>query len=120
MKNYIITSGSIRRTVVARLQAMKSDWNTFSSAQRCAYINRMLTGYSLSQTQRDAIAAFLRDNDDAQRTLTLNCKELICNTTENSLEFLLVEIYETYPTIREVTDEEYNRFSEDAEDEATK
>lgn len=120
MKNFIIMSGTVRKTVVARLQAMKSDWKNLALNERMTYVNRLLNGYSVSDTQKQAIYAFLRDVDQQQKKLTLNCKELICTDFGNSLEFQVIEVSETYPTIREVTDEEYNRFSEDAEDELTK
>lgn len=118
MKNFILTAHEVTCTTIGRFAAMKSDWERLSFNQQYACVNRLLLGTILSQDNKDRLAKFVK---------TVNLPDFTLGTAKitridrgNMLEFIFSEVAEKMPNMEDADDEEYQRFIEDAEDEAAK
>lgn len=118
MKHYILTARETKRTELTKFAAMKTDWHELTITQRYAVFTNMLAGIALSQDRKDQLVFFCKtDNSPKFETGSF---ELIRIDKGNLFEFVLVEVNEIYPTFREVDDEEYAHYCEDAQDELEK
>jgi len=117
MKNFVLMSGSITRTDVARFAYMKEDWKQLSFQQQYACVMKLVSTMSLSQQQKDDIVNLIKGN---KNVINLPGAELSYAENEVGVEIKLIYIDEKYPCMVEVTDEEYEHYLDDIKDELGK
>lgn len=119
MKTSILTSRATSTETIAKFAAMKEDWGSLLACQKQNFLINA-TGLNLDSDEKDRLMSFINDTTTAALCIDFNSYRLQKQDLNNMIEFTLSVVHESYPTLRSVTTQEYNRFLEDAEDELTK
>ena len=118
MKYYFLTAHETHVEVIGKFAVMKEDWETLSFNQQVGCVTKLFGDCVFSTENQQKVAQFVR---------TLNCPETNVGSMKltrtdrgNMFEFMVVTFKDIPSVMAEMSEEEYSRFLEDAQDEAEK